>query len=211
MTSRPVPPNHGLAPAPTSPGDRAASLGLVVRPRRPLTAAVLLLLATAAPSLLAQQTETGNVRVAIINVEAVVAEAREGKDLAAFLQEVQTRTRAALEANASQEQSLRQSAVGKSPDELRSIQHQLEDLQRESQRLADDAQRRASKREEETLQQINERLRPIVQQLIDEGGYDLILNASIGGVLHASERVDLTPRVIGLLQAQEPSGSNQEP
>ena len=170
-----------------------------------------LLLAAAASALHAQQADSGGVRVAIINVELVVAEAREGKELAAFLQEVQTRTRAALEANASQEQSLRQSAVGKGPDELRSIQHQVEDLQRESQRLADDAQRQASKREEETLRQINERLRPVVRQLIEEGGYDLILNASIGGVLHASERVDLTPRVIGLLQAQEKSESSQDP
>ena len=50
-----------------------------------------------------------------------------------------------------------------------------------------------------------------MQQLIDDGGYDLILNASIGGVLHASARVDLTPRVIGLLQAQEQSESGEEP
>ncbi len=179
--------------------------------RLSLCALAILLLAATTPALYAQQADTGAARVAIINVEAVVAEAREGKELAAFLQQVQAQTRAALEANASQEQSLRQSAVGKGPDELRSIQHQLEDLQRESQRLADDAQRQASKREEETLRQINERLRPIVQQLIDEGSYDLILNASIGGVLHASERVDLTPRVVGLLQAQEQSESGEEP
>ncbi len=172
---------------------------------------IALLLATAAPSLYAQEAAAAGVRIAVINVELVVAEAREGKELAAFLQQVQTQARAALEANANQEQSLRQSAVGKGPDELRSIQHRLEDLQRESQRLAADAQRRAAKREEETLQQINERLRPIVQQLIDEGGHDLILNASIGGVLHASERVDLTQRVISLLHAQEAeSASSQE-
>ena len=173
----------------------------------------ILILAAAAPSVYAQETAAGGVRVAVINVELVVAEAREGKELGAFLQQIQTQARAALEANANQEQNLRQSAAGKGPDELRSIQHRLEDLQRESQRLAADAQRRASKREEETLQQINERLRPIVQQLINEGGYDLILNASVGGVLHASERTDLTPRVIDLLQAQEEAeaASSQEP
>ena len=172
---------------------------------------IALLLATASSSLYAQEAATGAVRIAVINVELVVAEAREGKELGAFLQQVQVQTRAALEANASQQQSLRQNAAGKGPDELRGIQHQLEDLQRESQRLADDAQRRASKREEEALRQINERLRPIVQQLIDEGGYDLILNASIGGVLHASERTDLTQRVVSLLQAQEAEeASSQE-
>ena len=170
-----------------------------------------LLLATASSSLYAQEAAAGGVRIAVINVELVVAEAREGKELAAYLQQIQTQTRAALEANANQQQSLRQSAVGKGPDELRGIQHQLEDLQRESQRLADDAQRGASKKEEEALQRINERLRPIVQQLIDEGGYDLILNASIGGVLHASQRVDLTQRVVAMLQAQEAEApSSQE-
>ena len=160
MTRRLEPPNPSLtpclAPAPTSPGDCTASLTRVVL-RRSLLAVcslLILLLAAAAPSLYAQETAAGGVRIAVINVELVVAEAREGKELAAFLQQVQTQTRAALEANANQEQSLRQSAVGKGPDELRSIQHQLEDLQRESQRLADDAQRRASKREEEALQQI---------------------------------------------------------
>ncbi len=167
----------------------------------------LLLLTAAAPSLYAQQADAGAVRVAIINVELVVAEAREGKELRAFLQQTETQTRAALEANASRQQSLRQSAVGKGPDERRGIQHQIEDLRREAQRLADDAQRRATKREDETLRQINERLRPIVQQLIGEVGYDLILNASVGGVLHASARVDLTPRVIEMLQAQEQSES----
>ena len=79
-------------------------------------------------------------------------------------------------------------------------------------RFANDVERRAAKRQEETLQQINERLRPIVQQLIDENGYDLILNASIGGVLHASARVDLTQRVIEMLQAQEQQEeASQEP
>ncbi len=165
-----------------------------------------LLAAIVAPALPAQEA----IRVASINVELVVAEAREGKDLAAFLQQIETETRTALEANAGRVEALRQSAAGKSTDELRSIQHQIEDLQRDSQRLASDAERRAAKRQEEVLQQINERLRPVVQQLIDENGYDLILNASIGGVLHASARADVTQRVIELLQAQEqPSGSSQ--
>lgn len=167
-----------------------------------------LLMALASPALHAQEAT----RVASINVELVVAEAREGQELAAFLQQIETETRTALEANASRVEALRQTAVGKGPDELRSIQHQIEDLQRESQRLANDVERRAAKRQEETLQQINERLRPIVQQLIDENGYDLILNASIGGVLHASARVDLTQRVIEMLQAQEQQAeSSQEP
>lgn len=167
-----------------------------------------LLTAIASPALHAQEAT----RVASINVELVVAEAREGKELAAFLQQVETETRTALEANAARVEALRQSAVGQGPDELRNIQHQIEDLQRESQRLANDAERRATKQQEETLQQINERLRPIVQQLIDENGYDLILNASIGGVLHASARVDLTQRVVEMLQAQEQQAeSSQEP
>ena len=158
-----------------------------------------LLPAIALPALVAQEAP----RVASIDVELVVAEAREGKELAEFLQQIETSTRTALEANARQVETLRQSAAGKGPDELRSIQHRIEDLQRESQRLANDAERRAAKQQEETLQRINERLRPIVQQLIDENGYDLVLNASIGGVLHASARVDLTQRVVEMLQAQE--------
>ena len=167
-----------------------------------------LLAAIASPALHAQEAT----RVASINVELVVAEAREGRELAEFLQQIETQTRTALEANASRVEALRQGAAGKGPDELRSIQHQIEDLQRESQRLANDAERRAAKRQEETLQEINERLRPIVQQLIDENGYDLILNASIGGVLHASARVDLTQRVVEMLQAQEQQAApNQEP
>ncbi len=168
---------------------------------------------TASPTLGAQDDA---MRVASIDVEAVVAEAREGRRLAEFLKQIETETRTGLEANAGQIEALRQSAAGKGPDERRSIQHRIEDLQRESQRLASDAERRAAKRQEETLQQINERLRPIVQQLIDENGYDLILNASIGGVLHASARADLTRRVIGMLKAQEAqegeqSGSSPEP
>ncbi|MDE2850241.1 MAG: OmpH family outer membrane protein [Acidobacteriota bacterium] len=173
-----------------------------------LCSLAVLLAATASPALHAQEAT----RVASINVELVVAEAREGRELAAFLQQIETETRTALEANAGRVEALRQSAAGKSQDELRGIQHQIEDLQRESQRLANDVERRAAKRQEETLQQINERLRPIVQQLIDENGYDLILNASIGGVLHASARVDLTQRVIEMLQAQEQQEeASQEP
>ena len=159
----------------------------------------VLLSVLGSPALPAQETA----RVAVINVELVVAEAREGRELAEFLQQIEAETRTALEANASRVEALRQNAAGKGPDELRGIQHQIEDLQRESQRLANDVERRAAKRQEETLQEINERLRPIVQQLIDENGYDLILNASIGGVLHASARVDLTQRVVEMLQAQE--------
>jgi len=172
--------------------------------RLPLTRSLLAaLVASAAAASLSAQEPTAPTRIAIINVEAVVAEAREGKALTEFLQQVEAQARTGLETNATRIETLRQSAVGKGPDELRTIQHQIEDLQRESQRLASDAERRAAKEQEETLQRINERLRPIVQQLIDENGFDLILNASVGGVLHASARVDLTPTVIVMLQAQE--------
>ncbi len=174
-----------------------------------LTALPIVFLASTAAG---QEEVAGPTRVASINVELVVAEATEGQELREFLSQVEAETRAALEANAGRVETLRRSAAGKSQDELRSIQHQIEDLQRESQRLADDAERRAAKRQEETLQQINERLRPVVQQLIDEGGYDLILNASIGGVLHASPQADLTERVILMLQSQEQAESSlQEP
>ena len=181
---------------------------MTARPRRRLVVYALAALLTVIASSAVSGQEAP--RVASINVDLVVAEAREGKELAAFLQQIETETRTALEANASRVEVLRQSAVGKGPDELRGIQHQIEDLQRESQRLANDAERRAAKRQEETLVQINERLRPIVQQLIDENGYDLILNASIGGVLHASARVDLTQRVVEMLQAAEQAEASQE-
>ncbi len=170
--------------------------------RTQLAALAALAATLAAPALLHSQEGT---RVATINVEQVVGAAREGQALAEFLEDLQRRTRGAVEANANRIATLRSEAASNSRDQdaLRRIQHEIEDLQRQSQRLANDMERQAAKRQEDMMTAINERVGPIMERLIEENGYDLVLNASLAGVLHAGPRTDITAQVIEALQAED--------
>lgn len=164
-----------------------------------LSMAVLLL---GAGSLAAQEAP---VKVAIVNLDYVVAQSPAGKDLQAKLDAFSQQVKADVEARNQAARDLRQriadGANTLSDDKLAELQRQYEDAQIAIKRLQDDKTREGQKMQNDGLREIEKQLEPVFKQIRDEGGYDLILNNVPGVVVMASPRIDITQKVIERLQA----------
>ena len=68
-------------------------------------------------------------------------------------------------------------------------------------RLQEAKQREGQKLQNDGLKAIEVKLEPVFKQIKDEGSYDLILNNAPGVVIMASDKVDITAKVIEMLNA----------
>ncbi len=164
---------------------------------------VLAFLATLAWPAMAQEP----IKIAVVDVDRVVALSETGKALDARLKALEQELRAKLEEKAQTVQNLRASAAGKTPDEQRELGKQIEDERLAAQRLQEDSQREMNKEQQVGLERIREQLRPVFEQIQAESAYDLILNFNPQIVVAVGERVDITPRVMELLDAGTPGSS----
>jgi Skp family chaperone for outer membrane proteins len=160
-------------------------------------AACALLLAFALSPLWAQEAP---LKVAVVDVEVVVAESPQGKDLQSRLEAFQSEVQAELQRMQNDAQAIQQritdGANSLSEDRLNELNKELEDATIAIRRYRDDKQREGTKIQEEGLMQIEQVLQPVFAQVRDEMGIDLILNRVPGVVLMISERVDVTPLMI---------------
>ena len=160
-------------------------------------AAIALLLTSALSPLAAQEAP---LKIAVVDVEIVVAESPQGKALQARLESFQTEVQGELQRMQNDAQAIQQritdGANSLSEDRLNELNKELEDATIAMRRYRDDKQREGTKIQEEGLMQIEQVLQPVFAQVRDEMGFDLILNRVPGVVLMISERVDVTPLMI---------------
>ncbi|MDH3744169.1 MAG: OmpH family outer membrane protein [Acidobacteriota bacterium] len=139
-------------------------------------------------------------RIAVVNLDVVIAQSPAGKDLQDKLTKFQEVTQATGEAKTNAARELQQQIVNGanslSEDRLADLQKQLEDAQIDLRRFRDDKQREGEKMQEEGLKMIEQQLEPVFTQIRDEGGYDLILNNVPGVVVMVGPRVEITGEVI---------------
>ncbi len=144
--------------------------------------------------------------VAVITLDAVVANSPAGKALGSRLEEFQQEVQRELEVLQGKATEIRQQvaegAGTLSQDRLGELQKQYEDQQIAIRRLQGDKQREAQKLQQEGLAEIEKQLRPAIEEIREEGGYDLILNNSPGIVVMVGPRIDITKKVIDKLNAQ---------
>lgn len=144
-------------------------------------------------------------KIAVVDLELVVARSAQGQALQRRLETFQTETRAALEVKAEEGQALRrqlaEGATSLSESRLEELQKQIEDLQIAMRRLQDDKQREGQKMQNEGLRDIEKAIAPVLTQLRDELGLDLILNNVPGVVVMAAPRLDITQQVVDRLSA----------
>lgn len=168
--------------------------------RKPMLA--LSLLMCAALPALAQEAP---VKIAVVDLEVVVAQSPAGKELEGRLDKFQQQVQAEIEAMSSKAKEIRQRLAdgvnSLSEEKLAELQKQFEDEQIKMKRLRDDRTREGQKMQTEGLRDIEKQLEPIFKQVRDEGGYDIILNRVPGVVVMAGERVDITQKVIDRLNA----------
>ncbi len=161
------------------------------------SAVIALLLSFVMTPVVAQEAP---VKVAIVDVEIVVAESPQGKALQARLEQFQTEVQSELQRMQNDAQAIQQRITdgsnSLSEDRLSELNKELEDATIAMRRYRDDKQRQGTKIQEEGLVGIEQVLQPVFAQVRDEMGFDLILNRVPGVVLMISERVDITPLMI---------------
>lgn len=145
------------------------------------------------------------IKIAVVNLEYIVAQAPAGKDLQAKLGKFQEEIKAEAESKNAKAREIRQriaeGANSLSEAKLAELQQEFEDAQIAIRRFQDDKQREGRKMQEEGLKDIEKQLEPVFKQVRDEGGYDLILNNVPGVVVMIGERIDITQKVIDQLAA----------
>jgi outer membrane protein len=104
-----------------------------------------------------------------------------------------------------EEKLSRDAAVMKEADRAR-MERDLRAREREVRRMYDELREDLNIRRNEELGKFQRRVNAIVQQLAKEEGFDLIL---IDGVIHVSERIDITSRVIDRLQREFRTGQKK--
>ncbi len=159
--------------------------------------AVVLLVSFALTPVVAQEAP---LKVAVVDVEIVVAESPQGKALQTRLEQFQNQVQGELQRMQNDAQAIQQritdGANSLSEDRLSELNKELEDATIAIRRYRDDKQREGTKIQEEGLMGIEQVLQPVFAQVRDEMGFDLILNRVPGVVLMISERVDITPLMI---------------
>lgn len=168
---------------------------------------VLLMLVVGFTPLLAQDLP---IRVAVVDVEAVVAQSKQGQDLQARLESFQQQVQQEMSTLNQQANDLRQrlaeGANSLSESRLAELNKEYEDATIALRRFRDDKQREGQKLQEESLREIERMLEPVFEQVKDEMGFDLILNNVPGVVLMAGERVDITTMMIERFNAAAAAG-----
>jgi Skp family chaperone for outer membrane proteins len=161
-----------------------------------LTAALLAVV----PAASAQE---GPARIAVVDLELVVSQSVQGKALQTRLEQFQSEARASLEAKSGEMQTLqRQLAEGASSlseSRIEELQKQIEEVQIAARRQQDDKQREGQKIQTEGLRAIEKAIAPVLAQIRDDMGLDLILNNVPGVVVLAGSRLDITQEVVDRL------------
>ena len=169
----------------------------ILRSRTLRIAFLALLAAGAFQGLEAQTTQ---LKIAIVDLERVVAQSARGQELQQTLMQFEKDAQAEGEAMANKMRELRQrvadGANALSEDRLAELQKEYEDATIAMRRFQDDKQREGEKIQSEGLRAIEAELGPLFEQVQTELGYDLILNQVPGVVVFASEQMDISQILI---------------
>ncbi len=151
------------------------------------------------------------IRVAVIDLDRLVAQSNVGqqlqKKLEDFQKQVQTEGKALADKARATKKLIDDGAISLSQERLTVLQAQFEDEGTKVRRFTEAKQREGAKMRDDGLQEIEVKLQPVLDTVQSEGNYDLILNRALGVVVMASDRVDITDQVIAAFNAAEPSGS----
>lgn len=178
--------------------------------RRPsltlIAASLAAVLASAAPAA-AQE-----LRIAVIDTEAVLTQSAAGKQALAELQEMKQQKenegKAMQDEIADLRKRVAEGRLALAEEKLAELQQQLEDKNIALQRFQDDANRQLNKKKDEVLAAVDRKVMPVIAQVSKEMGYGLIFRKFESGLIYAAEEVDITAEVIQRIDAATaPTGS----
>ncbi len=151
--------------------------------------------------------QDGPIKIAVVDLDAVVAQSPAGQALNNKLEQFQKQVQTEIDTMTNRAKELRQRLAdgvnSLSEEKLAELQKQFEDEGIKMKRLKDDKTREGQKMQNEGLRDIEKQLEPVFKQVRDEGGYDIILNKVPGVVVMAGERVDITQKVLAKLSGKQ--------
>ena len=166
----------------------------------------LLALSLAVISPLAQtaQAQEEPLKIAVVNMDQVIAQSAAGsalnEKLQAFQEEAQGQVEDQQKIIADLRQKVSDATGGEDQAQLVNLQKQFEDATLVLRRFRDDKAREAQKIRADGLQEIQDQFDPVFVAIQQEFDYDLILNQQSGVVLMVGERVNITQMVIDRLK-----------
>ena len=162
----------------------------------------LLALAPLAQPAMAQEDP---IKIAVVNMEQVIARSAAGSALNDKLQAFQNEAQEQIAEQQKAIQEMREKVTeattnGEDQAQLINLQKQFEDATLQLRRFSDDKQREAQKIRAEGLKEIQAQFDPVFEAIQQEFSYDLILNQQPGVVLMVGDRVNITDMVIERLK-----------
>ena len=161
--------------------------------------------------------QTTPARVAVIDVQRVLANSAAGKAASDKLKKMQDDRVARAKAMDDEIQKLDADINNKklslSEDKLTEMQKQLSDKKIAAQRFAQDAEREMGEARDRELMALENKIKPVIDQIGKEMGLAAIFNKYESGLVYASEAIDITDTVIKRFNdaagGATPSASNQ--
>ncbi len=143
-------------------------------------------------------------RIAVVNMDQVLAQSKAGIALSEKLNAFRKEVEAESQVKQEEMQALREkisAGVGKGDQaQLTDLQKQFEAALLEHRQFQDEKNREAQKLRNDGLIEIQKQMGPIFKAIQEESDYDLILNQQAGMVLMASDRINITQTVIDRLE-----------
>ena len=142
-------------------------------------------------------------KVGVVDLEFVVAMSKQGLELQQQLENFQRSVQLEAERMNAEAVDIRnkiaEGANSLSQDQLFQLQKDFEDKGIEINRFRDDKQREGQKIQAEGLRQIELAMEPKAKLLIEREGVEILLNHVAGVVVMATENVDLSKKLVDLM------------
>ena len=153
--------------------------------------------------------QTTPARIAVIDVQKVLAQSTAGKAAYDKLKKVQDEKVEKAKAMDDEMKKLDAEITAKrislSEDKLADLQKQLAEKRINMQRYAQDADREIGEARDRELQALEARIKPVIDALGKEMGLAAVFNKFESGLVYASDAIDLTDTVIQRFNAVAPA------
>lgn len=160
----------------------------------------LVSMAVAALAIPALAQSSAPARVAVIDVNKVLAQSAAGKAAAAKLKQAQEDKMARAQKMDDEIRALdtdiNTKKISLSEEKLADMTKQLSDKKIAMQRFAQDADRELGEARDRVMQDLNVKIMPVVDQIGKEMGLAAIFNKFESGLIYASDAIDITDTVI---------------
>ena len=154
-------------------------------------------------------------KIAFVNLQQIAALTAEGKASAArveaLIQKKQNEGNDKAKALAANQQKLQQSGALLSDTARAQLEKDIEKQQVDGQRFQQDAQGEINELQQELQNEFQKKLLPVIQQLAQEKGLQILFSAADAGVIWAEPGLDLTMEAVKKMDASTKPAATPKP